>query len=61
MNDETRFILRRIEAVEGRIMNELREMRREVKELQAWKNRALGVIVTLSGLTSFVVSIILKK
>lgn len=53
MNDDTKFILRRMEALEGRIMNELRE-------LQAWKNKAIGAGIIAGGIGSFIMQILTK-
>ena len=47
MNEDTRFILKRMEALEGRIMA-------EIKELQAWKNKVIGTYLCLSVITSLV-------
>jgi hypothetical protein len=54
MNADTKFILRRMEALEGRLMNEL-------KELQAWKNKALGAAMVVSGITSVIIDFLFKK
>lgn len=37
-----------MEQFEGRVMNEL-------KELHAWKNRAIGAVFIVSGVVSFVI------
>ena len=41
MNDDTRFLLRRIEALEGRLSV-------KIDELMAFKNKALGVVLAIS-------------
>lgn len=45
--DNLKFLIRRMDLLEGRIMKEL-------KELQATKNKALGIIIGLSLLSGSV-------
>lgn len=53
MNEDTRFILRRIENLEGKIMSEL-------KELHAFKNKSIGIAVMAGCVGSLLIELTLK-
>lgn len=53
MNEDTKFILRRMEALEGRIM-------RELKELHAWKNKVTGIYVGIGLISGGIGSLVAK-
>lgn len=53
MNSDERFLLRRMEAMEGRLLN-------KIDELMAFKNKALGILVAISFVSGGLGSIVLK-
>lgn len=53
MNEDTRFILKRMDALEGRLMDEL-------KEIQAWRNRVIGMAIVAGGVGSVLVEMAIK-
>lgn len=53
MDSNTKFLIKRMDQLESRIMMEL-------KELQAWKNRAMGIIMVAGAVTSVIISFAVK-
>lgn len=54
MDENTRFIINRIDKVETRLL-------REIKDLQAFKNRVLGISVGVSFVISSLIEVVLRK
>jgi len=53
-DENTRFIIKRMDALEHRIMD-------KIEDLQGFKNRVMGVALVCGGLGSFIVEVILNK
>jgi hypothetical protein len=53
VNDDTQFILKRMDAFEERVITEL-------KELQAFRNRMIGVSIAISFVVSSTIEILRK-
>lgn len=54
MDENTRFIIKRIDNVEKSLL-------REIKELQAFRNRVLGLSIGISFIVSSVVEVLIRK
>lgn len=53
LDGNTKYLIKRMDQLEGRIMTEL-------KELQAWKNRAVGIMMIAGAISSVIISLAVK-
>lgn len=54
MDDNTRFIIERMDDLERRLMA-------RIDVLEAWRNRVIGLGIIAGGIGSFIMEVVLKK
>ena len=61
MNDDTRFLIERMDANHKEVREEFRVLREEIGPLRDFKNKVLGMAALISGVAGLIASYITKK
>lgn len=54
MNDDTKFLIRRMDTLEHRVLERL-------DKIDAWRNRMVGLGILAGGIGSFLMEVIIRK
>lgn len=61
MDESTRFLIKRMDSLENKLLREIKEIQKEFNKLQSIKNKIMGFAVGVSFVVSSVVQIIFHK
>jgi len=61
MDENTRFLMGYISDMETRIREDIKVLRLELQDIQAFKNKLLGMALVAGGAAGLVVEVILKS